>query len=242
MEAHISRFNRAASRYGEAAELQARVAARLAETIYTPLLAEGQSVLEIGCGTGFLTRHLPRVFGDAATFIITDAAPEMVLHCKSAFAHATLDLRFNKMDGQNIPLPPCSLDHIVTSMTVQWFDDPVKSLQDLRTLLKPDGMLSYATIGADNFTEWREHLEHLGLDSGMRPQPENLPGILYEEFVPRDYKDGFGFIDMLKNTGAGTPKPDYVKPPPRAFRKAVESFDGEVTWHIVYGRLPALTR
>lgn len=240
MERHVHSFNNAAARYNDAAELQKYVAARLAENIEAPhRLHSGQTVLEIGCGTGLLTRHLPRVFGDAATFIITDAAPNMVADCKSAFKHAALDLRFKVMDGQNIALPPRSVDRTVTSMTAQWFDDPAQSLNDMRRLLKPGGSLTYATVGADNFTEWREHLEHCGLDFGMRPQPatETLPGVLYEEFIPRDYQSGKAFLDMLKDTGAGTPKPDYVRPSPREFFKAVDSFDGEVTWHIVYGRL-----
>lgn len=242
MERHVHSFNNAAARYNNAAELQKYVAARLAENINPPrCFTSGQTVLEIGCGTGLLTRHLPRVFGDAPEFIITDAAPNMVADCKSSFRHAALNLRFDIIDGQKITLPPRSIDHIVTSMTAQWFDNPAQSLNDMRRLLKPEGALTYATVGCDNFMEWREHLEHWGLDFGMRPQPatDKLPGVLYEEFIPRDYKSGKAFLDMLKDTGAGTPKPDYTRPSPRDFLKAVESFDGKVSWHIVYGNLPA---
>ena len=242
MERHVHSFNKVASKYDRAAELQNYVAARLAENIDgSRPLRSGQTVLEIGCGTGLLTRHLPRVFGDAATFIITDAAPNMVADCKSAFKHAALDLRFDVMDGQKLTLPPHSVDRIVTSMTAQWFDDPVKSLTDMQPLLKPGGMVTYAAVGCDNFTEWREHLEHLGLDFGGRPLPEEWPGAFREEFIERDYKSATGFLKMLAATGAGTPKPGYKTPSNAEWGKAVKGFDGRVTWHIVYGRLPALT-
>jgi malonyl-CoA O-methyltransferase len=239
MEKHIERFGSAARSYEDAGELQRFVAARLAEGIYAPQ-KDKFAVLEIGCGTGFLTRHLHQKFSGAATYIITDAAPEMVDSCKSAFARAAANIRFETMDGQKITLPAQSVDVIASSMTIQWFDDPTKSLLDMQRLLKPGGTINYATIGSDNFTEWREHLEHCGLDFGMRPQPESLPGQFRQEFIPRNYQSGRGFLEMLKATGANTPKPDYKRPSPRDFYKAVDSFDGDVTWHVVYGRLPAL--
>ena len=241
MERHIASFNKAAARYEQAGELQGFVARRLAEKIYRPFIKPGLTVLEIGCGTGFLTQHLPRIFGGSAKFMITDAAPDMVEYCKNSFNGTAGKMRFETMNGQTVSLPPRSVDHIVTSMTAQWFDDPVKSLTDMQPLLKPGGMVTYAAVGCDNFTEWREHLEHLGLDFGGRPLPEEWPGAFREEFIERDYKSATGFLKMLAATGAGTPKPGYKTPSNAEWGKAVKGFDGRVTWHIVYGRLPALT-
>ena len=86
------------------------------------------------------------------------------------------------------------------------------------------------------------HLNDLGLDCGMRDDlPDELPGQYRDEIITYDYRSGRTFLDMLKGTGAGTPKAGYIKPAPRDFFKAVDSFDGEVSWHIVYGRLPAPT-
>lgn len=240
MQSHVEYFNKAAGRYDHAGELQDFVARRLAEKIYRPYIKPGLTVLEIGCGTGLLTRHLPDIFGNAAKFIITDAAPDMVDRCRAGFSQISDNAHFETMHAEDIPLRPNSVDHIVTSMTAQWFADPVQTLANMRALLKRDGLITYTAVGRDNFTEWREHLKHRGLDFGMRELPETYPGAWREEFIPRAYGNGKNFLKMLKDTGAGAPKPDYQKPSPRAFAKAIDEFDGNVTWHIVYGRLPAL--
>ena len=237
MRNHIEQFGAAARTYNEAGELQRHVAARLAEHIADDR-RKAESVLEIGCGTGFLTRHLRDHFGRAAHYMITDAAPEMVEVCEDIFINPR-NMKFAVMDGER-PRLARQFDVIASSMAFQWFDNPKTSISELKNYMTRNGSLYYAMPGRENFTEWREHLEHMGLDSGMRDLLDELPGQYREEFITRAYGDeqnGKAFIKMLKDTGAGAPKPDYEKPSPRDFYKAVDSFNGEVTWHIVYGKL-----
>lgn len=237
-DAHIH-FSQAAGTYTQSGGLQDQVATRLAgflpdqQNLTTPI------ILELGCGTGFLTRHLADAYKDA-TFLITDKAEGMVKTCRNEFARAT-NMNFVIMDGQKPCVSEGSVDVIATSMTIQWFDDPAQTLLDLQNFLKPDGRLVYATIGNRNFKEWRDVLSNHGLDCGMRDDlPDSLPGQCAEHYIIRDYGSGRGFVDMLKNTGAGKSKPTYQKPHPRDFKAACDAFDGQVTWHIVYGQLPAL--
>ncbi|WP_154399134.1 methyltransferase domain-containing protein, partial [Bordetella pertussis] len=71
------RFDRAAARYETHAEVQRHAAEQLAERIAAlPLPAEPR-ILEIGCGTGLLTRALARRLG-RADWTITDIAPAML--------------------------------------------------------------------------------------------------------------------------------------------------------------------
>ena len=60
--------------YERSARLQAQSAEKLAG--HLPELDDAK-ILEIGCGTGFLTQHLLERYPDA-DFLITDLAPEMV--------------------------------------------------------------------------------------------------------------------------------------------------------------------
>jgi malonyl-CoA O-methyltransferase len=160
----------------------------------------------------------------------------MVESCRVKFSDAS-NMRFAVMNGEKIDVTPYSFDRIASSMTIQWFENPSKTLEDLLLCLKPDGIMHYATTGCDNFMEWREHLAQRGLDCAQRQMPKKLPGMYREELIIRDYKSGRGFIDMLRKTGADAPKPDYVRPAPRAFLEAVDSFDGKVTWHIISGQM-----
>ncbi|PZQ48471.1 MAG: hypothetical protein DI551_01600 [Micavibrio aeruginosavorus] len=233
MERHIHSFGRAAATYNKAGELQRHVANELAKS-FAPAPADAD-ILEIGCGTGFLTEPLQRHYGGKARYVITDKSIGMLASCTNAF-HRAANVELLEMDGQDIHISG-SFDVIATSMTVQWFDDAQKSLLDMQSRLKPGGTLHYATVGHDTFGEWADHLRARDLDFGMRPQPSTLPGLIRAEYIPRNYGSGKAFLDMLKETGAGTPKPNYQRPSPRDFKKAVDAFDGRVTWHILYGRL-----
>ena len=51
---------------------------------------------------------------------------------------------------------------IVSSMTLHWLADPVASLERLRRLLAPGGVMLYATLGPDSFAEWRSVLAREG--------------------------------------------------------------------------------
>ena len=77
------------------------------------------------------------------------------------------------------------LDLIVSSMTLHWLADPAASLERLRRLLAPSGILLYATLGPDSFAEWRGVLAREGLPSGLA-EIKPLPGIVEEERVAPD--------------------------------------------------------
>ena len=237
---HNQRIARAfaarAQDYERYAGLQADIANRLAL-----LLGGGEclKVLEIGCGTGFLTRHLLTryPYGD---FFITDLAPEMVAHCRARYQSANgRALRFAIMDGE-APDSAERFDLIALSMTLQWFADPLQALQRLKGLLTPGGVLFYAAPGPDSFAEWRAALDACGLRHGLVDMPQ-LPGVVEVETREVAYGSGIAFLNALKAIGAATPRHGYSPLPPGSLRaglrKLEHAHDSRVTWQIIYGRI-----
>ncbi len=232
-----ARFARAARTYEHHAELQADVAAKLAELL--PAL-ERPRVLEVGCGTGFLTRHLLERYphGD---FLITDLAPEMVERCSAQHESRNgRSILFATMDGE---APDCvgKFDLVALSMTAQWFADPLSGLQGLTRLLKPGGCVLYAAPGPGCLPEWRAALENSGLPYGGVDMPE-LPHIVSEEDRTVDYGSGIAFLRTLKAIGATTPRPGYVPLPPGHLRAALQRLERDhgarISWRIAYGKIP----
>lgn len=231
------RFGDKADRYDDYARLQRRVAARLAKRLPT---VERPDVLEVGCGTGFLTRRLIGAYPDA-NLLITDLSPRMIERCREGVDRSFESrVRFAQMDGEAPDTSEC-FDLVALSMTLQWFTDPVAGLLRLAERLKPGGRLYFATIGPGNFPEWRAALEREALPFGFVAMPA-LPGVTVVERVPISYGSGVDFLASLKAIGAGEPRPGYRPLSSGQLRRALRRLEKDaacrVTWEFVYGELP----
>jgi len=228
-----ARFGARAADYERHAILQATIAKNLAEML-TDMASP--SILEVGCGTGLLTGKLLERYPDA-DILATDIAPEMVEKCQENFKAVGSRLQFSVMNGET-PATSQTFDLIVTSMTVQWFSDPVVGLRALAGQLRPGGELWFSTLAADCLPEWRKILETCNVDAGLIEMPE-LPGVCYETSHVIEYGSGLAFLESLKAIGATMPRPGYRPLPPGRLRKLLRTLDDDsgarMTWRIVYG-------
>ncbi len=228
-------FGARAASYDDSAELQRRVAARLAALLPE---FESLSVLELGCGTGLFSRKLIDRY-PAGRFVLSDLAPAMLEQARANLAGLpNKQVQFALLDG-NLPDLDRRFDLIATSMTLHWLSDPLAALKRLRSLLTPRGALVYATISGTSFPEWRDVLARENLPSGLIDIPD-LPGVVGEDCFVVD-ADTLSFLRRMQAIGGLTPKQGYVPLSPGALRRAIRQTDrlhgGRVTWHILYGRL-----
>ncbi len=235
-------FSAAADTYDDGAEVQREVAERLALRIARLPLPPRARILEIGCGTGFLTRALARI--DARELVITDIAPAMLARCRINVRDAAPEtaVEFLVMDGED-PRVEGPFDLICASLAFQWFADLPASLARLAGLLAPGGHLAFATLAADSFCEWRAAHSAAGLYAAMHNYPPRaalsnmLPEIaISEDRLHRRYADGIAFLDHLKQIGAHMPE-DNRRLGPGALRSVLRGFAGgiDVTYHVAYG-------
>jgi len=153
-------FARAAATYDDAAVLQREVADRLqARLDYINL--RPLRVLDLGCGTGYLTRLLSRRYS-SAQIVALDLALPMV---QAARLHTTARLpfgfgrrlsrcRYANADAEALPLPDASFDLVVSNLTLQWCD-PDRVFRECRRVLRPGGLFLFTTFGPDTLKELR---------------------------------------------------------------------------------------
>lgn len=228
-------FGRQAGVYDRHAMLQRDVAELLSR--HFPAREE-PDILEIGCGTGLLTRHLLGCY-PRGRVLATDIAPAMLQVCRSKFANDAR-LRFAVADAEHADIGG-RFDLIASSMVAQWFARPARTLRALSRLLAPGGVLVYATTGPDNLMEWREALAAVGIPAACVPTGD-LPGIVAERFIPVDYGCTLGFLQSVRAIGASVPcLPERAPVSPGALRRAIRAADdacgGRMRWHIVFGRI-----
>ena len=217
-------FSAAVASYEAAAEAQDLAATGLAERVAGLILPPNPRVLEVGCGTGLLTRRLlPKVGGH---WLITDIAPAMVDATRTALPPGAAEFRV--MDGERPEgIAPASLDLIVSNLAAQWFADLPAALIELESLLAPGGRLLLTTLGWRSFGEWRHAHDLLGLSCGTPRYPTAVQlhvatgaKVDADCFTVR-YEDGHGFVRALKAIGAGTPAPGYRRLSTGALRQVL---------------------
>src|SRR5881394_1381795 len=77
---------------------------RFRERLLEPARLEaGESVLDIGCGTGTLAIVAKRRVGPSAVVHGIDASPEMIARAKSKAARAGVDIAFEIASAQSLP-------------------------------------------------------------------------------------------------------------------------------------------
>jgi malonyl-CoA O-methyltransferase len=145
-------FERASAGYEAAAGLQARIAAELLERLALFRFAPAV-VLDLGSGTGRVTRELKRRYPRACV-IALDLAPGML---REARRHQRPWRRFARVcgDALRLPLWDGSVDLIFSNLMLQWCEPLPAALAEVRRVLKANGFFAFSTFGPDTLYELR---------------------------------------------------------------------------------------
>jgi len=205
-------FGQAASTYHTQASLQEKCAAKLLALLDLWEIPLG-AILEVGCGTGFLTQGLCDRFPHHPLHI-TDLSEEMLHFCQAhlQIAPDRAPVSFQQMDGEILEENE-RYGLIVANFVIQWFKQPVESLLSWLERLKPDGILCLAFPTCDSFPEWRQACEFLQIPftANSLPDPHFLIqelskvsqiSYLQEEIFCTIHQNTSAFFRELKSIGA----------------------------------------
>jgi SAM-dependent methyltransferase len=104
----------------------------------------GESVLDIGCGTGPTTRLLARAVAPSGSVLGLDLSPPMMDEAaRRAAAEGLTNVRFVAGDASSYRFEPASTDLLFSRFGVMFFGDPPAAFANLRRALKPGGRLTF---------------------------------------------------------------------------------------------------
>jgi len=114
-------------------------------------LEPGESVLDVGCGTGTLAIAAKRCVGATGTVYGIDASLEMIARANKKARKAGVEVVFKNGVAQALPFPDAQFDAVLTTMMLHHL--PRKARQQLacemRRILKPGGRVLAVDFGTD---------------------------------------------------------------------------------------------
>lgn len=140
-------FAAAAVTYDGVAALQRTVGRALLSTIDTEKLAG--TLLDLGCGTGFLTSEL---LGFTQPIVALDIALPMVQLTRTKLAD-TLDVSYLCADAEQLPLAGDVVDGVFSNLALQWCINLEAVFTDIKRVMKPDSRLVFSTFGPQTLQE-----------------------------------------------------------------------------------------
>ncbi|WP_042425615.1 class I SAM-dependent methyltransferase [Streptacidiphilus anmyonensis] len=104
-------------------------------------LADGQRVLEIGCGTGNLTLRAKRAH-PGVDVVGSDPDP-LALAAAERKARRLAGVRFERGYAQRLPYPDAGFDRVLSALMLHHLDDEAKTeaAAEVRRVLRPGGSL-----------------------------------------------------------------------------------------------------
>ncbi|WP_414830373.1 methyltransferase domain-containing protein [Alteromonas sp. H39] len=198
-------FSRCASSYDSHAGVQQRVAEDLLSKV---TLLPGESLLDIGCGTGRHTHSLARRGGVVQGL---DIAPGMLAYASERYPEVT----FHQGHAEALPFASQSFDQLFSSMALQWCQSPLTVMHEMQRVLKKGGRASLAIMVDGSFEELDRARRVAGMVVTTNPQASYsqwcdaaaTAGLTLKEAQLVAYVDAhadlLSLLRSIKHTGAG---------------------------------------
>ena len=146
-------FSQAASTYDAAALLQQEVAERVFERLSIMRITP-ETILDVGCGTGFCSRRLRQEFTRAKVTGV-DIAPGMIEQANKKQG-LFKKVKYLVADADELPFEANQFDVVFSNLTFQWMPDLNHTFKELNRVLKPGGLLIFSSLGPDTLMELRQ--------------------------------------------------------------------------------------
>jgi malonyl-CoA O-methyltransferase len=228
-------FDKAARSYDAAAHAQAEVAETL---VARAACYEPRTILDIGCGTGFVLTEAAARWPNAELTGL-DVAPAMLSEAKRKIPRLTALCA----DAGACDLKQ-SFDLIFSSMMLHWFSNPAAVLRRWQRWLTPQGVLCVAVPVAGTLSAWRELCQAAGVRHGLWPfPPAYFTDGLTRGRAVRQHAITYGsvleFLRDLKKSGGHTARDDHKPISSASLRKLCQEAPRpfRVSYTILYAQI-----
>jgi malonyl-CoA O-methyltransferase len=205
----LIRFSASASTYEENARFQKKVAQELIKHI--PHDSDSDFLLEIGCGTGLLTRLLYEHFPKSQIYAL-DQSPSMIAENQTQFS-SPVNLSWHVADICNFK-SLIQFPLVVSNCALHWLESLEEGFQNIYNLTQPRGKLVISIMIDGTLTELHETRKKIAphkIPLGRLPQTNEVLNSLKkthfnihqaeEKVYTMYYSSARSFLRILHDTG-----------------------------------------
>jgi arsenite methyltransferase len=172
-------FTKEAAKRLERTYLTRDVVAQRQETIRLLNLSRGESVLDIGCGPGFLCESMAEIVGGSGAVVGIDVSTDLIALCNQRRASTWLSYAIG--DATEINQAEASFDVVVCTQVAEYVPEVDRVLAEALRVLKPGGRTIFVATDWDAVVwhsenpkrmasvmkSWEEHCAHPHLPRSM---------------------------------------------------------------------------
>jgi len=242
------RFSRNAKTYDDYAVVQKQMSRKLISNI---VVKNPKKILEIGCGTGFLTELIAKEYPDAQILAL-DLAPGMIDVARDRLSSINTNGRINfKCADAESAFPEDSYDLIISNATFQWFNHPDETTTLILNNLSENGQCLFSTFGERTFFELGEAFKmassELNLEEDAQASQNFHKGdewtsrlkqaksqlqieaaiSVSDELLPEYFEDCMAFFQSVKKIGANNASASRSRTTPKFMQTVTEIYERE---------------
>ena len=179
----------------------------------------GQSVLDLGTGTGSVALRVASLVGNDGRVIGNDISQEMLgLATQKAKDLGITNVKFQEGRAESIPAEDSSFDVVLASLSLMYVIDRAAAAREIGRVLRPGGKLVAAVWAAADTCD----IVLFQQTAGSFAPPPPVPGV-----GPGAMADPGGFLEQLSQSG--------VEAQVETERLGFEFSDFESAWEVLAG-------
>lgn len=163
-------FNRHATDYERVAKVQQEIGERLLERLLYLKIAP-QRILDLGCGPGFFSRELVKLY-PKAQIVGIDLAQEMLVQAQKKYRwrHKWAVVA---ADMHQLPFATGAFDLVFANQVIHWGSSLEQVFRELNRVMNTNACFMFTTLGPDTFKELKSswsginHFAHVNEFSDM---------------------------------------------------------------------------